>query len=75
MIYFFDSNIKACEQEQLYHPAISNPKREFFLSDYIEKGFNYVIHKYAITGYKYRLKVGKIFFRTIVEKIKWHLYH
>ena len=75
LIYFFDSNIKVCEQEQLSHPAISNSKREIFLSDYIEKGFNYVIHKYAFTGYKQRLKVGKIFFRTIVEKIKWHLYH
>ncbi|MBQ0030419.1 MAG: Coenzyme F420 hydrogenase/dehydrogenase, beta subunit C-terminal domain [Bacteroidales bacterium] len=55
-LYVKKVNVNHFLQPQLQYPSEINPKRDFFLADYRNKGFEYVAHKYGNLGWRYRLK-------------------
>lgn len=55
-----ESDVNACLQPQLQHPASKSPKREVFWKDYHKKGYNYVVRKYTRYGIRKKLKIALI---------------
>ena len=60
-----ESNTKDCIQHNLHTPSLASPLREQFWTDYWDKGFEYVLKKYA--GYGFR-DITKRFVRNRLEK-------
>ena len=50
------SNVDDCLQPQLQHPDKPSLNRKYFWGDYKNKGYNYVIKKYAGYGFKNKVK-------------------
>lgn len=71
-----ESNTKDCLQPQLMYPSKPNPKREQFFKDYNKYGYEYVLKKYAVYGFKkesiqfVKRTIKTILPKKIVEKLK-----
>jgi coenzyme F420-reducing hydrogenase beta subunit len=50
----FDVNLKDCLQPNLKHPTTLNSNRNNFELDYQNNGFEYILKKYTLCGYKNR---------------------
>lgn len=59
--------LNECLQPRLQRPHRLNPRRDKFVSDYLEKGFEYVAFRYGDLGWRYRFR--KILTR-IISKLK-----
>jgi coenzyme F420-reducing hydrogenase beta subunit len=63
-LYYRESNTIDCLQHNLHSPSQPSPRRNKFWQDYKNKGFEYVLKKYAGYGLVPRLK------KTVVKVIK-----
>lgn len=66
------SNTQDCLQPQLQAPAARPKNKDNFLLLYSTKGFNYVIHKFAIVGYKSKIKKSIEAIDFFVKKVKFN---
>lgn len=72
MDYEKNSSIKHI-QPQMKAPAPRPKNKDQFVSDYNDKGFDYVVHKYSIIGLRYNIRVAIMGSITILNKIIWHI--
>jgi coenzyme F420-reducing hydrogenase beta subunit len=50
-LHYRESNTKDCLQRNLYTPSLPSSKRDQFWKDYKNKGFEYVLKRYATDGF------------------------
>lgn len=67
------SNTRDCLQPQLMHPAERPGNKDKFLCDYQSKGFNYVIHKYAVVGWRKSIRDCRTEISLFIRKVKFHV--
>lgn len=67
------SNTRDCLQAQLMHPAERPSNKDKFLSDYQSKGFNYVVHRYALVGWRKRVQDCRAEIGSVYCKVKFHV--
>ncbi len=67
------SNTRDCLQPQLMHPSERACKKDKFLNDYQSKGFNYVVHRYALVGWRKRVQDCRAEIGLFIRKVKFHI--
>jgi coenzyme F420-reducing hydrogenase beta subunit len=66
-LYYRESNTVDCLQRNLYAPSEPSPKREQFWKDYWDRGFEYVLKRYAKDSVWMKIKSNVI--KPILKKL------
>lgn len=67
------SNTRDCLQPQLIHPADRPLEKDKFWYDYNTKGFEYVLRKYAVIGFRKNIRDVSEHINVFVQKGCFHL--
>lgn len=73
MLLLEPSNTRECLQPQLQYPASRPVEKDKFISDYKNNGFDYVIYRYAIIGFRKKIRDLREYIELIFKKINFHI--